>query len=136
MQKRSRQREAILTFLQQRKDHPTADMIFQGVKDAIPNLSPGTVYRNLKLLEEAGTIQRISIGDSADHYDGNSSPHYHFYCKKCGSLTDFPMPVLSDLNVLAAHRFSGSIDGHSVHFYGICPKCMPSSDKEDSFIQE
>lgn len=131
MQKRSRQREAILTFLQQRTDHPTADLIYQGVKDEIPNLSPGTVYRNLKLLEESGVIQRISIGDSADHYDGNASPHYHFYCKRCGSLTDFPMPVLSDLNMLASHRFSGRIDGHLVQFCGVCPDCL--SKERDIF---
>lgn len=123
MLKRSKQREAILSFLRERTDHPTADVIYQNLKETIPGLSPGTVYRNLALLTSHGEITKLSIGDCADHYDGNPMPHYHFFCTRCGALEDMPMPVLSDLNVLAEHRFSGTIEGHTVYFHGICKHC-------------
>ncbi len=126
--KRSRQREAILAFLKERKDHPTAEVIYQNLKEQIPGLSPGTVYRNLALLSEHGEITRLSVGDTAEHYDGNPSPHYHFYCSHCGALEDISMPVLTDLNTLAEQFFSGRIDGHSVYFQGTCKYCMEAEE--------
>ena len=67
--KYSKQRELIYDFLKERKDHPTADVVYQGVKNHLPNISLGTVYRNLMLLSELGEIQKLNIGDRADHCD-------------------------------------------------------------------
>lgn len=129
MIKRSKQRDAILEFLKGCKDHPTAEVIYQNLKEQIPGLSPGTVYRNLALLSSHGEITRLSVGDTAEHYDGNPSPHYHFYCTGCGALQDIPMPVLTNLNVLAGQLFSGSIEGHTVYFYGTCKHCKEAGEK-------
>ena len=81
--KYSKQREAIKEFLCTRKDHPTADNVYMEVRKEFPNISLGTVYRNLTLLAELGEIARINVGDGTDHFDPNTSLHYHFICKGC-----------------------------------------------------
>ena len=78
--KYSRQRELIKEFLMTRKDHPTADIIYQSVRKENPNISLGTVYRNLTLLCGDGEINRLNVGDGTDHFDADISPHYHFVC--------------------------------------------------------
>ena len=88
----SRQREAILSFLQSRRDHPTAELVYSNVKDTFPNISLGTVYRNLNQLAEAGIITKHSFGGlSIDHFDYNTVPHQHFVCTRCNAVLDLAM---------------------------------------------
>ena len=87
-QKYSRQRELIKDFLCTRKDHPTADVVYMNVRQQFPNISLGTVYRNLTLLSGTGEIQRLRLGDGVDHFDADTSPHNHFVCTKCGCVQD------------------------------------------------
>lgn len=72
--KYSRQRELIKKFLMGRCDHPTADIVYRNVRQQNPNISLGTVYRNLTLLADMGEIQRLRLGDGTDHFDGDTSP--------------------------------------------------------------
>lgn len=125
--KYSRQREAIKEFLMERKDHPTADMVYLGLLEKFPNLSLGTVYRNLTLLSDTGEINRLRLGDGVDHFDGNTMPHYHFICEKCGRVMDLEAKGLDAFVDLADSDFSGRIKGHVTYFYGECPDCSESS---------
>ena len=84
--KYSRQREAIKSFLMTRKDHPTADVVYHSLRADFPNISLGTVYRNLTLLADLGEIARLRLGDGVDHFDADTSRHYHFICSECGSV--------------------------------------------------
>ena len=86
--KYSRQREAIKDFLMTRNDHPTADVVYSNVRTEFPNISLGTVYRNLTLLADLGEIARLRVGDGVDHFDADTSPHYHFVCSDCGSVIE------------------------------------------------
>lgn len=122
--KRSRQRDAILDFLSTRKDHPTAEFIYTNVRKIYPKISLGTVYRNLALLEELGQIQKISCGGGVEHFDADTSPHYHFICNECSSVLDIEMDNLDFLNTLASTNFGGVIKRHTAFFYGICPACV------------
>lgn len=79
--KYSRQRESIKAFLYGRHDHPTADAVYTGIREEFPNISLGTVYRNLNLLVELGEINKVTCGDGKDHFDADTSPHYHFICR-------------------------------------------------------
>ena len=105
------------------KYNPTADMIYASVREEYPKISLGTVYRNLSLLVDQGEILRFSCGEGQDHYDADTSQHYHFVCKKCRAVSDLHMPPLEHIDVLAKDGFDGEIDGHFVLFYGICGKC-------------
>lgn len=123
MLKYSRQREAIKNFLADCYDHPTAETVYLGIKEEFPNISLGTVYRNLALLAEIGEIQKITTGVGPDRFDGRPEPHYHFMCTCCGGVSDLQVEGLEHINVLAAQGFDGEITGHVTYFYGKCPKC-------------
>ena len=108
--KYSRQRESIKVCLQGRKDHPTADMLYTDVRKEFPNISLGTVYRNLSLLSELGEIKRLTTGDGPDRFDGDTSTHHHFICRKCHCVTDLTMRDISEIKNVAAENFRGTIE--------------------------
>ncbi len=120
--KHSRQRDSIKEFLMGRKDHPTAAVVYDNVRRSFPNISLGTVYRNLTLLADIGEISRIHVGDGVDHFDADTSPHYHFICSECGCVRDLDMPGI-DLDEIASRNFDGQIECHTVYFHGRCRDC-------------
>lgn len=122
-QKHSRQRDGIMAFLMGRKDHPTADTVYMNVRRELPNISLGTVYRNLTLLAETGEINRLRVGDGVDHFDADTSPHYHFVCTECGSVIDLEMKNIDTIQDIAGAGFDGKIAGHVTYFYGTCGDC-------------
>lgn len=124
--KYSKQREMIKDFLMTRRDHPTADVVYTNVRRQNPNISLGTVYRNLSLLADLGEIQRLRLGDGTDHFDADTSPHYHFICTKCGQVIDLKMESIEGIRELAGADFEGTIDGHVTYFYGTCGDCTKS----------
>jgi Fur family peroxide stress response transcriptional regulator len=127
--KHSRQRDTIMHFLQSRKDHPTADEIYHHVRETIPNISLGTVYRNLTLLADRGEILRLHVGDGVDHFDADTSPHYHFVCRECGSIEDMDMAYDDSLDKAALASIKGQLEGHFVYFYGKCENCRKKAQK-------
>ena len=131
--KYSRQREFIKNSLAKRCDHPTADMLYTSIRKEFPNISLGTVYRNLNLLAEIGEIQKLNFGGVADHFDARTAPHYHFICKCCLQVSDLPMAPLGEITTLAQRYYGGKIDGHSTTFYGICELCVQSDKAEQVF---
>ena len=114
--KYSRQREAIKHYLASTKEHPTADTVYLHVKEDFPNISLGTVYRNLNLLTDIG-------------FDGNVIPHNHFLCTSCGRLLDLELDMKSieEVNRLAGENFDGIITSSSTLFYGECSDCIRKS---------
>ncbi len=125
--KHSRQRDMIKDFLMTRKDHPTADVVYMNVRQLNPNISLGTVYRNLTLLADIGEIARLRVGDGVDHFDADTSPHYHFVCSKCGSVIDLQMDNIDHILEMANANFNGQIAGHVTYFYGTCNDCTCAS---------
>ena len=121
--KRSRQRDAIVAFLATRKDHPTADVVYQEIRNIIPNISLGTVYRNLAQLSERGDILRLPCDGKVDHFDADTRPHYHFICNRCGCVQDIEMPYSPAMDQLANQEFDGTIIKHSLLFEGFCKDC-------------
>ncbi len=124
--KYSRQREIIKENLMHREDHPTADMIYMDVRESFPNISLGTVYRNLQLLTDIGEIRKLNVGDGVDHFDAKIFPHYHFICTECGSVIDLQMDNIDTIKDIAGVNFDGQIAGHITYFYGVCGKCCKS----------
>ena len=122
--KHSKQRDMIKDFLMSRKDHPTADVVYMNVRQQYPNISLGTVYRNLTLLSDLGEIQRLRLGDGVDHFDADTSTHYHFVCNDCGDVIDLEMESIESINDVAARQFGGHISGHITHFFGSCERCL------------
>ncbi len=121
--KRSRQREAILEVLRMTKVHPTADWVYNEVRKEIPNISLGTVYRNLARLSEDKNIIKLGLGTGVEHFDGCVEPHYHAVCTCCGAISDIEAKQMMELNDWASKQFNGEIYEHSAVFYGKCEKC-------------
>ncbi|MEZ3426590.1 MAG: transcriptional repressor [Lachnospiraceae bacterium] len=130
--KYSRQREEIKACLASRKDHPTADAVYMAIRQQIPNISLGTVYRNLTMLVDAGEITRLRVGDGVDHFDYDTSPHYHFVCTECGSVIDLDMQNIDSILKLAGAGFDGRIAGHVTYFYGVCGNCCKKETGESN----
>ena len=107
--KYSRQREAIKKFLMTRRDHPTADVVYSSVRNEFPNISLGTVYRNLTLLADLGEISRLRLGDGADHFDADTSPHYHFVCTDCGRVIDLDLDSIRFMEALSGQDLDGNL---------------------------
>lgn len=122
--KYSRQRESIKASLMNRHDHPTADALYASIREDFPNISLGTVYRNLNLLVETGEIKKLTCGDGADHFDGNIKQHYHFVCTECNQIFDMDLGTFDGLDQEAQKHAPGIIDDHYVLFYGRCKDCL------------
>lgn len=125
--KYSRQRESIKQQLMHRKDHPTADMVYTEIRKEFPNISLGTVYRNLALLSELGEIKSLTTGDGPDRFDADTSMHNHFICRKCHAVLDLDMEDISGIREQAERNFDGLIESCSVNFYGVCGGCRRKS---------
>ncbi|MFA9466532.1 MAG: transcriptional repressor [Velocimicrobium sp.] len=133
--KYSRQREAIREYLAGTHSHPTAEVVYSHIQSIYPNISLGTVYRNLNLLVEQGDAIKLTCGDGMDHFDYDTSEHYHFICKSCGNVLDLTMDSINHINAIAESSFGGKIDGSVTYFYGICPACL-SKEKKNDFKEE
>lgn len=120
--KYSRQRESIKNFLCGREDHPTADMVYTNIRKEFPNISLGTVYRNLSLLIELGEIQKITT-DGADRFDAKTVPHNHFICRRCGKVLDVMLPVKNPVEEVNESWKFGQVEECRMEFYGICNQC-------------
>ena len=121
MKNYSRQREAILNALRSTNTHPTASWIYSKVREQLPNISLGTVYRNLSALSSAGEILSINVGDGYEHFDGDISPHIHLHCRHCNSITD---ALLENDPLSSAANQHGFTPENTVYVvYGICKNC-------------
>ena len=125
--KYSRQRESIKEFLMSRCDHPTADTVYMHIRKTFPNISLGTVYRNLALLSDLGEINKITTGDGADRFDANTHPHNHFICTNCHQVIDLEMENIDHIMEAAGKNFPGRIEGYTANFYGLCDRCIKKS---------
>lgn len=126
--KYSRQREAIKTFLMNCPDHPTADTVYTCLRQTYPNISLGTVYRNLALLEQIGEITKISTGSGAEHYDANMTQHQHFICTRCNKVYDIQIENIDSIMNAASGAAPGIIESYRANFYGTCKECQEKSD--------
>ena len=126
MVKYSKQRELIRENLLSRYDHPTADDVYASVKLILPNISLGTVYRNLNLLTDIGEALKITTPDGADRFDGCVKPHNHFFCTECRRVLDLDLDMkeIEQINKAAATNFDGIIESSNTIFYGRCGDCI------------
>lgn len=117
------QRALVLEAVNKLKCHATADEVYQMVVSEHPNISKGTVYRNLNQLAEMGEIRKLEIPGSADRFDHRCHDHYHARCLKCGKVFDVDMDYIEGLEKQIRDTHGFEFSGHDLMFKGICPKC-------------
>lgn len=118
------QKQVILNAVRELKNHPTSEEVYNYIKPNFPSISLGTVYRNLNLLSENNEISKLSIIDDAVRFDHIVEEHYHFQCKKCGTLMDISMEYQDKLDSIAAKRNNIGIEKHNIVFSGLCENCQ------------
>lgn len=119
----SKKREAILTLLRSTKTHPTAEWIYQNLKQEIPDLSLGTVYRNLNFFREQSLAQSVGTVAGQERFDGNPAPHPHFVCDRCHAVLDVPTGALPDLRSAVGGQYGFKADSYELIFHGLCAGC-------------
>lgn len=119
----SKQRELILNAVRDNTVHPTADYIYDYLKKDNPNLSLGTVYRNLSQLVNHGFIQKVSIPGFPDRFDGNISEHNHMICEICGNIQDIQCDTLRNIPIVISDELDLEITSCNVILQGICKNC-------------
>ena len=132
MERYSKKREAILSYLRGTKSHPTAECIYVQLKKEFPNLSLATVYRNLSQLKESGLIRSVGVILGEEHFDATCVSHTHLICEKCGCVIDVEEIQVPDiLSEKAASATGFEILNSDLKFYGICSKCRCTDIEEN-----
>ena len=123
--KNFRKRNAIFECLCRSKSHPSAEAIYNELKPTIPDLSLGTVYRNLNLFREQGSVICVATVDGVERFDGNVSPHVHFICTDCNAVIDLEdMTVPQSLTSAAERSCGGKVTECQLSFTGKCQSCI------------
>ena len=126
--KHFRKRDAILTCLRQTTVHPSAEWIYTQLKSEIPDLSMGTVYRNLTLFKEQGRIVSVGTVKGVERFDGNTDPHVHFICQECDAVIDLmDMQIPDTLKGVAETSSGGQVNECTLCFSGLCQECLVKS---------
>ncbi|MDP6419073.1 MAG: transcriptional repressor [Candidatus Krumholzibacteria bacterium] len=128
----TRQRKAILQHLQRRFDHPTAEMIHEGIRFDMEDVSLATVYRSLGLLNSAGLIQELPDQGRGKRYDGNPLPHHHFFCEQCGSVEDLFAGLPGTLRESLSRIAHGEVRQIQVLLKGTCDECKTREEERGS----
>ncbi len=117
------QRRAVFETLSARRDHPTADQVYDAVKGRIPGLSRTTVYRVLETLVEAGFLRKVHHAGGVARFDPVTHRHHHLVCEACGRLVDIGDEAVPALRLPEARGSGFRIKDYSVSFLGLCGAC-------------
>ena len=109
--------------------HPSADAVYEKVKEVCPTVSKATVYRILNDLADKGEVYRVKVLDGPDRYDKTICRHYHVKCASCGRVVDTMYLEEENIEKLAEKGCEFKITGHEIIFEGICPDCANNNKK-------
>lgn len=127
----SKQRELIYKQVMDFPVHPTADEVYSALKVENPNLSLGTVYRNLNLLSENGMLMKIHIADGSDRFDGRTDDHYHMICDSCSKVYDVEIEDMFDLSNKISKKYGYSLTAITLTLRGLCTCCIRMADEAE-----
>lgn len=118
------QRTVIMDALAGRKDHPTADQIFEQVKPLLAGVSRTTVYRVLEAFVAHGLAQKIGSNEAKAHFDADAVRHHHLECVSCGAIVDLPHQEAYDLPLATSPDGEFQVLDYAIQFKGICGRCQ------------
>lgn len=121
------QRLAIMQYLLSHHTHPTVDEVYTGLSGDIPTLSRTTVYNTLRMFSDYGVASMLTIDEHRVCYDGNTTPHSHFYCEKCKRIYDLMTPVMPETQ---AYIDGNKVNSSSFYYRGVCKNCLKKETKE------
>ena len=131
----SKKRAAILAAIRGTDCHPSAEWVYQTLKPNHPDLSLGTVYRNLIFFQERGDIRSVGVIQGQERFDGIMTPHSHFICRHCGAVMDLSQIDLADrIDRDVSEQYGLMVDRHELTFHGLCPTCIHNQQHEEDVL--
>lgn len=121
--RRSKKREAMLELMKSTRTHPSADWIYQNMREQFPDVSLGTVYRNLNQLREEGIVKSVGVVNGQERFDAFTLPHSHFVCSRCDAVIDLPNCVPEGMVRSLAEEYGFVEKSSELHVYGVCADC-------------
>lgn len=133
MSRYSYKREAILNCVRGTKTHPSADWVFSQLKPVIPDLSLGTVYRNLNLFKQQGLVASVGVVNGLERFDSETQPHVHFICDECGAVIDLKeITIPEEAFQKAGSGIGARVTGCEINLHGVCPACAEREAKNQA----
>ena len=117
------QRGAVYRFLSGTDIHPTAEEVFNGVRELVPAISLATVYKNLETLVGCGMALKLTYSDGSSRYDGRTDPHHHARCTECGTVRDVPGSLPTELVAGPGGCADFHVTGYRLELTGYCADC-------------
>lgn len=125
----SRKRQAILDTIRSTKMHPSAEWVFEQLKEEYPNLSLGTVYRNIAEFKRSGDVCSVAVVNGVDRIDGDVSPHQHFVCSACGAVEDLDLSFeTGGMTEQISERCGAEATRIQLTAYGLCRHCLEKNN--------
>ena len=121
--RRSKKRDAMLELMKSTREHPSADWIYRNMREQYPDVSLGTVYRNLNQLKEEGIVKSVGVVNGQERFDAFTLPHSHFVCNQCDAVIDLPDCVPGNLVHSLAEEYGFVGNSCELHVYGVCAQC-------------
>ena len=134
----SAKREAVYQALISARNHPTAEWIYDCLKPKIPDLSLGTVYRNIAVFREMGLVKSIGVVNGQERFDAEMSQHSHFICQQCFQIIDVPNRknfVDSNIYNYIEHECDVTIESHNIIFDGLCRECQKEKQLKNQSLK-
>ena len=121
--RRSKKRDAMLDLMRSTRSHPSADWIYQNMREQFPDVSLGTVYRNLNQLREEGVVKSVGVVNGQERFDAFTHAHSHFVCNQCSAVIDLPNCVSEEVISPLAKEYGFVEQSSELHVYGLCADC-------------
>lgn len=122
--RRSKKRDALLELLRATTSHPSADWVYQQLRGQYPDVSLGTVYRNLNQLAEEGLIKRVGVVNGQERFDARLESHSHFICNCCGTMLDLPDCAPGCRTEDLSREYGFVEQSHEFNIRGLCRDCV------------
>lgn len=123
------QRNLVLQAIRKHDDHPTADMLYEEIRNEHPKVSRGTVYRNLNVLAELGEINAVIVPEGPKRFEAKIPDHHHFMCRSCGMVQDVFLPPITYHEQDCPDLNDCLVENQSLVLTGLCPECKKKHAK-------
>lgn len=128
IRKHSKKRDAILAAIRSTTAHPSAQWVYDQVRESVPDLSLGTVYRNMRQFQQDKLVVSLGVVNGEERFDGDVAPHPHLICEHCGHVYDLPAHFHDGARLgYAVHADGHRIDPCKTVYYGACRHCAATT---------
>lgn len=118
------QRQLILDAVCRLGGHVTAEAVYAAVREIVPALNQGTVYRTLNFFCEQGLVTATQQADGLTVYElAGQQPHHHLVCRSCGAAYEIPHDMLASLVEQAEAQYGFALEMNHISFFGCCQDC-------------